>query len=78
MVSPKTLMTTNVTQASLKLSHAIFELKQKQLPSTTVEKLYLQGKETLEKGDKTKALQYFKEGYNFAQEILLAGEYYKK
>lgn len=77
-VTPKPLLTTDATRASTELSQLIFNLKQQQLPSIAVEDLYLQGKDLLEKGQNSDAFLYFKQGYDLAQEILTAGEYYKE
>ncbi|MBU0708313.1 hypothetical protein KJ596_01015 [Patescibacteria group bacterium] len=77
LVTPKILLTTNAEEASRELSRAILELKQEQLPSTSIERLYFEGKKLLDEGKTLEALEPFRTGYRLAQEILMAGKYYK-
>jgi len=75
-ITPKTLQTNNPLFASQELSHVILELKQKGLTVLTVERLYFQGKNELENGNQEAALRSFRTGYDLAQEILVAADYY--
>ncbi|OQX51368.1 hypothetical protein B5M47_00740 [candidate division CPR3 bacterium 4484_211] len=77
-IIPKTLLTTNPNQAALMLSETILQMKKKNIPTVSVESFYLQGKEKLEKGRGAEALADFKTGYNLAQELILAWEYYRQ
>lgn len=76
-ITPPRLNTTDPDAAANKLEQTISEMASEGLATSAIERYQAEAQELLRQSKRQQALEKIEEGYNLAQEILIAARYYR-